>query len=189
MSPSPNRRSARRRSSWMATARSTGSRRCISRKFSRRKPASPGSRSRSRRTISPACSSCARARPPAWRSRPANTATRPDISAACWRRKRWTCSRPTSRAAAASPGSCKSAALCDAHHIDLSGHCGPAAHLHAACAAPRFRHLEWFHDHVRIEHMLFDGAPTPQGGMIRPDLSRPGLGLEFRRRDAEKYRQ
>ena len=56
--------------------------------------------------------------------------------------------------------SCRSAALCEAHHIDLSGHCAPSLHLHAACAVPRFRHLEWFHDHVRIEHMLFDGAPV-----------------------------
>jgi L-alanine-DL-glutamate epimerase-like enolase superfamily enzyme len=80
------------------------------------------------------------------------------------------------------------AALCEAHHIDLSGHCGPAIHLHAACAAPRFRQLEWFHDHVRIEHMLFDGAPTPRDGVIRPDLSRPGMGLAFKRNDAAAYR-
>jgi len=80
-------------------------------------------------------------------------------------------------------------ALCDAHHIDLSGHCGPAAHLHAACAVPRFRHLEWFHDHARIEHMLFDGAPIPQSGTIRLDLSRPGLGLQFKHQDAEKFRE
>ena len=60
------------------------------------------------------------------------------------------------------------AALCEAHHIDLSGHCAPALHLHAACAAPRLRHLEWFHDHVRIEHMLFDGAPLPRDGGSRP---------------------
>jgi L-alanine-DL-glutamate epimerase-like enolase superfamily enzyme len=79
------------------------------------------------------------------------------------------------------------ATLCEAHHIDLSGHCGPAVHLHAACAAPRFRHLEWFHDHVRIEHMLFDGAPVPKGGKIRPDLSRPGLGLEFKSADAAQF--
>ncbi|HVT29369.1 MAG TPA: enolase C-terminal domain-like protein, partial [Lacipirellulaceae bacterium] len=51
------------------------------------------------------------------------------------------------------------AALCEAFHVDLSGHCAPALHLHVACATPRLRHLEWFHDHVRIEHMLFDGAP------------------------------
>ena len=80
------------------------------------------------------------------------------------------------------------AALCEAHHIDLSGHCAPALHLHLAIAAPRFRHLEWFHDHVRIEHMLFDGAPVPADGMIRPDLSRPGIGLEFKRSDAARFK-
>jgi L-alanine-DL-glutamate epimerase-like enolase superfamily enzyme len=80
------------------------------------------------------------------------------------------------------------AALCEAHHIDLSGHCAPSLHLHVACAAPRFRHLEWFHDHVRIEQLLFDGAPTPRNGTIAPDLSLPGLGLEFKRADAQRYR-
>jgi L-alanine-DL-glutamate epimerase-like enolase superfamily enzyme len=79
------------------------------------------------------------------------------------------------------------AALCDPFHIDLSGHCAPALHLHAACAAPRLRHLEWFHDHVRIEQMLFDGAPTPRDGTIRPDLSRPGNGLSFKVPDAAPY--
>ena len=80
------------------------------------------------------------------------------------------------------------AALCEAFHVDLSGHCAPAMHLHAATAAPRLRHLEWFHDHVRIEHMLFDGAPVPVKGEIRPDLGRPGHGLAFKRADAERYR-
>ena len=84
-------------------------------------------------------------------------------------------------------GFLQAAALCEAHHLDLSGHCAPALHLHAACAAPRFRHLEWFHDHVRIEHMLFDGAPTPRHGEIRPDLTQPGLGLVFKQQDAERY--
>jgi L-alanine-DL-glutamate epimerase-like enolase superfamily enzyme len=79
------------------------------------------------------------------------------------------------------------ATLCEAQHIDLSGHCAPSMHLHAACAAPRFRHLEWFHDHVRIEQMLFDGAPHPRQGVIRPDWSRPGLGLEFKQPDAKRY--
>ena len=79
------------------------------------------------------------------------------------------------------------AALCEAFHIDLSGHCAPALHLHVVCAVPRLRNLEWFHDHVRIEHMLFDGAPIPQQGVIRPDLARPGNGLEFKRKDAERY--
>lgn len=79
------------------------------------------------------------------------------------------------------------AGLCDACHTDLSGHCAPALHLHVACAVPRFRHLEWFHDHARIEAMLFDGAPRPRNGRIAPDLSRPGLGLAFKADDAKRY--
>ena len=84
-------------------------------------------------------------------------------------------------------GFLRAAAICDSFHTDLSGHCAPALHLHAACAAPRLRHLEWFHDHVRIEAMLFDGAPVLRGGVIAPDLSRPGLGLAFRQADAARY--
>jgi L-alanine-DL-glutamate epimerase-like enolase superfamily enzyme len=79
------------------------------------------------------------------------------------------------------------ASLCEAHHIDLSGHCAPALHLHAACAVPRLRNLEWFHDHVRIEQMLFDGAPKPRNGAIQPDLSVAGNGLIFKETDAERY--
>lgn len=81
----------------------------------------------------------------------------------------------------------KIAALCEAFHIDLSGHCAPALHLHVACAAPRLRHLEWFHDHVRIEQMLFEGAPALKNGVIHPDLTRPGNGLEFREQDTQQY--
>ena len=80
------------------------------------------------------------------------------------------------------------ASLCLAYGIGLSAHTAPALHLHACCAALPLRHLEWFHDHVRIERMLFDGAQEPVGGALLPDLSRPGLGLELRRADAERFR-
>ncbi|MGA9366424.1 MAG: enolase C-terminal domain-like protein [Steroidobacteraceae bacterium] len=76
------------------------------------------------------------------------------------------------------------ATLCEAFHVDLSAHCAPALHCALAGAAPRFRHLEWFHDHVRIEHLLFEGAPVAQRGHIRPDDSRPGLGLALKEKDA-----
>ncbi len=79
------------------------------------------------------------------------------------------------------------ASLCEAYHIDLSGHCAPALHCHVACAVPRLRHLEWFHDHVRIEHMLFEGGPVPRDGHIRPDLSRFGQGLVFKDKDAARF--
>ncbi len=79
-------------------------------------------------------------------------------------------------------------ALCDAFEIGLSGHCAPAASAHAFCAAPRLRHLEYFHDHVRLEHLLFDGVVEPEDGCLRPDPDRLGLGLELKRADAERYR-
>lgn len=79
------------------------------------------------------------------------------------------------------------AGLCSAHCIDLSAHCAPAVSAHAFCAVERARHLEYFHDHVRIEDMLFDGVLTPRGGRLHPDPSRPGLGLRLKRQDAERF--
>jgi L-alanine-DL-glutamate epimerase-like enolase superfamily enzyme len=78
-------------------------------------------------------------------------------------------------------------ALCRAYNLPLSLHCGPAIHLHPATALEQFVHLEYFHDHVRIEHMLFDGVVEPCGGDLVPDLERPGIGLELKRSEAERY--
>jgi L-alanine-DL-glutamate epimerase-like enolase superfamily enzyme len=77
--------------------------------------------------------------------------------------------------------------LCDAYHMPLSAHTAAALHLHPCCAVPRVCHLEYFHDHERIERMLFDGLPEPVNGALRPDLSQPGLGLAFKRADARRY--
>ena len=85
-------------------------------------------------------------------------------------------------------GFLQAATLCEAHHVPLSAHCAPAQHVHVGCAALPFQHLEYFHDHVRIERMLFDGLPELKNGELRPDLSSPGCGLEFKRADAEKFR-
>ena len=84
-------------------------------------------------------------------------------------------------------GFMRAAALAQAFELPLSSHCAPALHVHACCCAPNAVHLEWFHDHQRIERLLFDGAVQPEGGCLRPDLSRPGLGLEFREADAREY--
>jgi L-alanine-DL-glutamate epimerase-like enolase superfamily enzyme len=80
------------------------------------------------------------------------------------------------------------AAVCDAHQIALSAHCAPSIHMHACCAVPRARHLEFFHDHARIERMFFDGFSEPRKGHMFPDWSRPGLGLELKEKDAERFR-
>ncbi|HEX3843669.1 MAG TPA: enolase C-terminal domain-like protein [Steroidobacteraceae bacterium] len=84
-------------------------------------------------------------------------------------------------------GFMRAAAVADAFLLPLSSHCAPSLHLHACCAAPRVRHMEYFHDHVRIEHMFFDGALSPVGGEIEPDLGRPGLGLELKEADAQRF--
>jgi L-alanine-DL-glutamate epimerase-like enolase superfamily enzyme len=82
----------------------------------------------------------------------------------------------------------RSAAVAAAHGLEVSAHCAPHLHLDVALATANLRHLEWFHDHVRIESMLFDGTVPATGGQLRPDLAAPGHGLALREADAEQYR-
>ncbi|MBT1003790.1 mandelate racemase [Paenarthrobacter sp. DKR-5] len=80
-------------------------------------------------------------------------------------------------------------AVAAAAGLQVSGHCAPNLAAAPAAAVPNFRHLEWFHDHVRIEDMFFDGALDPAGGSVRPDDGRPGNGLELREADSRQYRR
>ena len=84
-------------------------------------------------------------------------------------------------------GFLRAAALCDAAGLPLSAHTAPGVHIHPCCAAPRIRNLEYFHDHVRIERLLFDGTQAPVDGALHPDRSRPGLGLVFKPQDARQF--
>jgi L-alanine-DL-glutamate epimerase-like enolase superfamily enzyme len=60
---------------------------------------------------------------------------------------------------------------------------------HAGAAMATLRHVEYFHDHVRLERMLFDGvAEVGPGGVLLPPPDRPGLGLELKHSDAERWR-
>jgi len=77
-------------------------------------------------------------------------------------------------------------AVCDAFGLPLSAHTAPALHAHLGVAARRVRHVEWFHDHVLVEHRLFDGAPRPVAGALVPDPGRPGLGIALRDADARR---
>jgi L-alanine-DL-glutamate epimerase-like enolase superfamily enzyme len=70
------------------------------------------------------------------------------------------------------------AAVAASYGLDVSGHCAPGLHLAPLAAVPNLRHLEWFHDHVRIESMLFDGAPDPAAGSVSPS-GRPGHGMTW----------
>lgn len=85
-------------------------------------------------------------------------------------------------------GFLKAGYLCEAYQVPYSSHCAPAIHLHAALALPSFFIAEYFHDHERIERLFFDSNPVPENGVLKPDMQRPGLGLELKRKDAERYK-
>jgi L-alanine-DL-glutamate epimerase-like enolase superfamily enzyme len=77
--------------------------------------------------------------------------------------------------------------LTESRSMNLSAHCAPSLHVAACCATQNLHPMEYFFDHARIEHMLFDGTLTPVDGKLVPDRSRPGIGLELKRADAERY--
>jgi L-alanine-DL-glutamate epimerase-like enolase superfamily enzyme len=84
-------------------------------------------------------------------------------------------------------GFLQSAAIAASFGCPISAHCAPSLHMHIGCGVPGFRHVEYFHDHARIEQMFFDGFIAPVRGHLTPDRSRPGLGLIFKRSDAERF--
>ena len=79
-------------------------------------------------------------------------------------------------------------AVAAAFGLQVSGHCAPHLHVHAAAATPNLRHLEWFHDHVRIESMFFESTLDPRGGSLSPDPGVPGTGLTLRTADVAELR-
>ena len=74
-------------------------------------------------------------------------------------------------------GFLKAAALAEAFHVPLSAHCGPQLHAHVGCCVRPLRHVEYFHDHVRIDGLLFEGTVPQVNGVITPDRSRAGHGI------------
>ena len=68
----------------------------------------------------------------------------------------------------------RGAALAAAHNVQVSAHCAPNLHAHCAAAVPNLRHVEYFHDHQRIERTSFDGALDPHGGVLTRIPGGPG---------------
>uniref|UniRef100_UPI003563BD86 enolase C-terminal domain-like protein n=1 Tax=Zunongwangia sp. H14 TaxID=3240792 RepID=UPI003563BD86 len=85
-------------------------------------------------------------------------------------------------------GLLKAGELCEAFHLPISAHCAPSLHLHPSLSIQPMQHVEYFRDHVRIEKMFFDGYAEAREGKLKPDLSRNGLGLDFKFKDAQKYK-
>jgi L-alanine-DL-glutamate epimerase-like enolase superfamily enzyme len=80
----------------------------------------------------------------------------------------------------------RAAAAAAARNLEVSAHCAQSLTAHPAAATPNLRHLEYFADHARVDRLLFDGVLDPAGGVLRPDLDRPGAGLELKP-DAERF--
>lgn len=86
-------------------------------------------------------------------------------------------------------GTLRADGLCRVRNLPFSAHCAPQVSAHLCCAMEKAVHVEYFHDHERIESMLFEGALPLEDGRLRPDPSRPGLGIELRRDDARRFRR
>lgn len=84
-------------------------------------------------------------------------------------------------------GFLQTAALCSTHNIGLSAHCAPALHAPLCACISDFRHIEYFHDHARIEAIFFSGGASLSDGRLRPQES-PGHGLSLNRAASEQYR-
>ena len=84
-------------------------------------------------------------------------------------------------------GFLQASALCEAFQVPLSAHTAPSIHAHVGSSSRPLRNLEYFHDHVRIENMFFDGVLQPINGELKPDRSRPGNGLELKQADAQRF--
>lgn len=78
-------------------------------------------------------------------------------------------------------------AMARAHHVPVSAHCAPSLHQAVAAASPSLLHVEWFHDHARIERLLLDGFREPVGGVVPIDRTVAGHGLTLRP-DADRHR-
>ena len=80
------------------------------------------------------------------------------------------------------------AALAAGHNLEVSAHCGPNIHAPVAAAVANLRHVEYFHDHARLDPMLFDGLPEVLSGTLVVDDTVDGHGMALSEARAERYR-
>jgi L-alanine-DL-glutamate epimerase-like enolase superfamily enzyme len=83
----------------------------------------------------------------------------------------------------------RSAAMAGSRGLEVSAHCAPNLHAHVAVSVPHARHIEYFHDHQRLDSILFDGVLKPHDGVLVPLRDAPGHGMMLKEADAAKYRR
>jgi L-alanine-DL-glutamate epimerase-like enolase superfamily enzyme len=81
------------------------------------------------------------------------------------------------------------AGIAAAHGLEISGHCAPSLHVAPAASVPNLRHVEYFHDHARVDRMLFEGVLDPCDGVLVAPRDRPGMGLSLREADAAPFEE
>ncbi len=81
----------------------------------------------------------------------------------------------------------RSAAVAAARGVEISAHCAPNLHLPVAHCAPNLRHVEYFHDHVRVDALLFQGIARPQKGCLRAAETQIGHGMTLDHERACQY--
>ncbi len=79
------------------------------------------------------------------------------------------------------------ARLCQAYGMPLSTHTAPTLHAVLGAAATPVIHLEYFHDHARIEEMLLEGFRVPERGALAPGRGAPGIGFALKSQEAQRY--
>jgi L-alanine-DL-glutamate epimerase-like enolase superfamily enzyme len=84
-------------------------------------------------------------------------------------------------------GFLEAAAISKLFNIPNSAHTAPAIHIAPCCASDNVIHIEYFHDHARIEKSLIEGVSLPEKGCLTPIFDAMGSGLEFKFQDAEKF--
>jgi L-alanine-DL-glutamate epimerase-like enolase superfamily enzyme len=82
----------------------------------------------------------------------------------------------------------RAASIASASGLDVSAHCAPAHHVQVCGSVPNIRHVEYFHDHARLETKLFDGIIAPSGGELVADTRQAGSGYALKEVDAEPFR-
>jgi L-alanine-DL-glutamate epimerase-like enolase superfamily enzyme len=73
-----------------------------------------------------------------------------------------------------------------AAHVPISTHTAPQLHVHVHAGVRDLQSLEWFHDHERIENLLFAGTALPCEDRAGVDLTQPGNGLTRRDTTAKR---
>jgi L-alanine-DL-glutamate epimerase-like enolase superfamily enzyme len=83
----------------------------------------------------------------------------------------------------------RAAALAASYNVEVSAHCAPHLHAPVAAAIPNLRHIEYFHDHIRIEEqLLFEGAQPARGGVLAANTDSAGIGMQLKQHDADQLR-